>query len=94
MSVVYSIVKFEVMIKTKSEKIKALTLEITKHQEQIEGLKNRIKLSDLRINKTQNDFAVSYDHLKLKLLEDIIFSIINLYFSEFESNNSVGLDFS
>lgn len=64
------IAQFEAIIKEKSEQIKKLTEEITKHQQQIGELKAKVEQSNLKINKTQNDFKVSYSHLKNQLEED------------------------
>lgn len=64
------IAQFEAIIKEKSEQIKKLTEEITKHQQQIGDLKAKLKESNAKINKTQNDFKISYDHLKSQLEED------------------------
>jgi len=66
------IAQFQSIIKEKSAQIKALTDEITKHQEQITGLKSKIEESNAKITKTQNDFKQSYDHLKAQFEDDII----------------------
>ncbi|WP_378178337.1 hypothetical protein [Aquimarina sp. SS2-1] len=66
------IAQFESIIKEKSEQIKKLTEEIAKHQQQIGDLKAKVEESNHKINKTQNDFKVSYDHLKAQFEEDIV----------------------
>ncbi|PKV53100.1 hypothetical protein ATE84_5235 [Aquimarina sp. MAR_2010_214] len=64
------VAQFESIIKEKSAEIKKLTEEIAKHQKQITDLKGKIEESNAKINKTQNDFKLSYDHLKSQLEED------------------------
>ena len=66
------IAQFENITKEKSEKIKQLTKEITKHQQQIAELKAKISDSKYKIDKTQNDFKISFDHLKSQFEADII----------------------
>lgn len=66
------IAQFESIIKEKSAQIKALTDEITKHQTQIEDLKQKLEESNSKILKTQNDFKQSYDHLKAQFEGDIV----------------------
>ena len=64
------IAQFETIIKEKSAEIKKLTDEITKHQNQIADLKGKIEESNAKISKTQNDFKISYTHLKNQFEED------------------------
>lgn len=66
------ITQFESIIKEKSSQIKTLTDEITKHQEQIQGLKAKLEESNSKIIKTQNDFKKSYDHLKSQFEDDVV----------------------
>jgi len=66
------IAQFESIIKEKSEEIKKLTEEISKHQQQISSLKIQLEESNNKINKTQNDFKLSYDHLKSQFEGDIV----------------------
>jgi len=65
------IAQFEGIIKEKSEKIKILTEEIAKHQQQIQDLRSKLEESNTKILKTQNDFKLSYDHLKAQFEEDV-----------------------
>lgn len=65
------IVQFDAIIKEKSEKIKQLTAEITKHQAQIEELRKTLEESKSKIDKTQNDFKISYLHLRSQLEQDV-----------------------
>ncbi len=64
--------QFDSIIKEKSERIKALTEEIAKHQQQIENLKKEIETGQGKIAKTQVDFEKSYLYLKNQLDEDIL----------------------
>ena len=64
--------QFENIIKEKSERIKQLTEEISKHQQQISDLKIKLDEDKGKINKTQNDFKISYEHLKSQFEEDVI----------------------
>ncbi|SOU85998.1 hypothetical protein [Tenacibaculum dicentrarchi] len=64
------ITQFEAVVNEKSERIKQLTNEITKHQNQIEALKKLIADSSHKITKTQNDFKMSYLHLRTQFEQD------------------------
>ncbi|WP_233897517.1 hypothetical protein [Tenacibaculum piscium] len=64
------ITQFEAVINEKSEKIKQLTNEITKHQNQISELKRLVDDSNQKITKTQNDFKMSYLHLRTQFEQD------------------------
>lgn len=65
------IVQFEKIITEKSEKIKQLTQEIAKHQQQIAELKAKANEGKAKMLKTQEDFKLSYDHLRLQLETDM-----------------------
>lgn len=65
------ITQFDSIIKEKSEKIKQLTQEITKHQQQIAELRKVVDESKSKINKTQNDFKISYLNLRSQFEQDI-----------------------
>ncbi|TCI93074.1 hypothetical protein [Tenacibaculum sp. M341] len=65
------ITQFDAIIKEKSEQIKKLTEEITRHQTQIEELKKTVAESKSKIDKTRNDFKVSYLHLRSQLEQDV-----------------------
>lgn len=65
------ITQFEAIIKEKSERIKQLTQEITKHQKQIADLKVSVDSSKSKIDKTQNDFKVSYLNLRSQFEQDV-----------------------
>ncbi|SEC32639.1 hypothetical protein SAMN04489761_2684 [Tenacibaculum sp. MAR_2009_124] len=65
------IVQFDAIIKEKSEKIKQLTEEITKHQVQITELRKVVDESKTKIDKTRNDFKLSYLHLRTQLEQDV-----------------------
>jgi uncharacterized coiled-coil protein SlyX len=65
------ILQFEAIIKEKSERIKQLTEEITKHQNQITDLRQVVDESKMKIDKTKNDFKMSYLHLRTQLEQDI-----------------------
>ncbi len=65
------IVQFEAIIKEKSARIKQLTEEIAKHQEQITGLRQAVDESKSKIDKTRNDFKLSYLHLRTQLEQDV-----------------------
>ncbi len=65
------IVQFEAIIKEKSERIKQLTEEITKHQSQIAELRKVVDESKTKIDKTKNDFKLSYLHLRTQLEQDV-----------------------
>lgn len=64
------ITQFEAVVNEKSAKIKQLTNEITTHQNQIEELKKLIADSSHKITKTQNDFKMSYLHLRTQIEQD------------------------
>lgn len=64
------ITQFDAVIKEKSEKIKQLTIEITKHQNQISELRTLVDNSKQKITKTQNDFKMSYLHLRTQFEQD------------------------
>lgn len=64
------ITQFDAVIKEKSEKIKQLTNEITKHQNQISELKRLVDDSNQKITKTQNDFKMSYLHIRAQFEQD------------------------
>ncbi|MCG8183096.1 hypothetical protein [Tenacibaculum piscium] len=64
------ITQFEAVVNEKSAKIKQLTNEITTHQNQIEELKKLIADSSHKITKTQNDFKISYLHLRTQIEQD------------------------
>jgi len=66
------IIQYEAIIKEKSEKIKLLTEEINKHQKQIESMKLKIDEGKSKINKTQEDFKLSFNHVKSMFEEDIV----------------------
>lgn len=65
------IVQFDAIIKEKSQKIKQLTEEITKHQTQISELRKVVDESKAKIDKTKNDFKLSYHHLRTQLEQDV-----------------------
>lgn len=65
------ITQFDSIIKEKSEKIKQLTQEITKHQQQIAALRKVVDESKSKINKTQNDFKISYLNLRSQFEQDV-----------------------
>lgn len=65
------ITQFEGIIKEKSLKIKQLTEEITKHQNQIAELKNVVDNSRIKIDKTRNDFKMSFLHLRSQFEQDV-----------------------
>lgn len=65
------ITQFDAIIKEKSAQIKKLTEEITRHQTQIEELKKTVAESKSKIDKTRNDFKVSYLHLRSQLEQDV-----------------------
>lgn len=65
------ITQFDAIIKEKSEKIKQLTQEIAKHQQQITTLKTELNDSKSKIDKTQNDFKISFLHLRSQFEQDV-----------------------
>ena len=65
------IVQFDAIIKEKSAKIKQLTEEIAKHQTQITELRKIVDESKTKIDKTKNDFKLSYLHLRTQLEQDV-----------------------
>lgn len=66
------ITQFEGIIKEKAEKIKQLTEEIARHQDQIADLKVKLEEGKLKINQTQSNFTESYTLLKSQFEEDIV----------------------
>jgi len=65
------VLQFDNIIKEKSAKIKQLTDEITKHQNQIAVLKKEVLESKTKIDSTRNNFKVSYLHLRSQLEQDV-----------------------
>ncbi|GAB1858662.1 hypothetical protein MHTCC0001_35020 [Flavobacteriaceae bacterium MHTCC 0001] len=66
------IVKFDNLIKSKSDQIKQLTLEIQKHQTDIAAIKSKLEESRRMMESTKANFESSYTMLKNQFDEDIV----------------------
>ena len=65
------ILKLEETIKTKAERIKALTAEIEGHQQKQKKLDGEIKKATAKVDSTKNDFIASFNSLVGQIQEDI-----------------------
>lgn len=63
--------KLEDIVKTKAAKIKQLTQEIEKHQQQANNFKKEISGATVKVESTKNDFIASYQTLVDQINSDV-----------------------
>ena len=65
------LIQFDQAIKSKTEQIKKLTLEIEKHQNAMDRIKQEVANASVKVESTKNDFVASYNLVVSQISKDI-----------------------